>query len=211
MYKGSVNGGPPIDLFCVDGQLTIKPPDTYPAFVEGETSFGNGIYDIRYENHDGTGGKQFRRVVDGSQTNAQFRYRMAAWLVTNYVSPGSAATVNLPQNRAIQTAIWNALDTLDVNPPNFSLVDFGGGPTGQTAFWFAAAETYVKNNPNAALWSAYRIFSGAVVNGQLSDYGSARQTFIAVPEPSFYALLGVGLLGIGFAAANRRRKSVANS
>lgn len=110
------NTSNPLEVYCVDYQNYVDPPQTYSVNVS-TPDLGNpddaGLADTRY----GTTTVFSFNSVTGTIINtgagtydfgdAYDRYVMAAWLTTQYnlSNPGSAA------NDSIQSAIWTLLDT----------------------------------------------------------------------------------------------------
>ncbi|MEJ7607521.1 MAG: hypothetical protein WKF37_14955 [Bryobacteraceae bacterium] len=80
-FTGTVNGIL-ANLWCVDNQLHTSIPDAFSAYrtqINNAVGLpGDNVYDTRYEN------ATFHFTLNNSTQNADFRYRMAAYLVTQY-------------------------------------------------------------------------------------------------------------------------------
>ena len=188
-FNGTIDGHHTF-FWCVDDQNFVYLPDAFHGYKtqvdDAKGTPTDNDYNTRFEN------ATFAYTADNSNTNAEFRFRMAAYLVSRYnesLGGGDA------YNQAIQSSIWKSTF---LTPQNLTTVYNG------TDF-FTDAEIYVKNNYNSALFDHYRIASG-FRGSSLADGGSDQvQTFLtAVPEPSTYALLGGGLLSM---IAMRRRRA----
>jgi hypothetical protein len=156
-------------------------------------------------------------------TTAQDRYKMAAYLVSQY--DGFNATVNnVDQNNAIQEAIWSITNNSGyagggIFDSGFSDMSGGSGSsTSSVAFWVdKALANYTTINPQTwAVVSWGATATGALDTGRYDSSSPARQTFLVeldgnpfitttTPEPGFYGALAAGLGGLFFAA--RRKKN----
>jgi hypothetical protein len=219
-YAGTTsNPSTLINLWCVDSQLTFNRGTVYQANILTFDSIG-GTYNIRYEDlgyGSATGTDYFRialpasvSVANTAPQQAAFRYRMAAWLITQYqAGPTYEASdyyspADTARNDAIQTAIWAAMDTQG-NNPNLTL-------SGDALTWFNDAATFVGNNYNDPLFSRWAVVSAWVIGTSLSNTDGnpnsglgVVQTFLTeVPEPGFYGLLALGLSGLWLAIKRRR-------
>lgn len=208
-----------VQLFCVDTQNHVSVPSTYVGFQEDVSAIGVGPYDVRFENHTNSlTNKQFTTSFLGSTVNPDVRYKAAAWLLTNYVDPGNPTTASWAVNKAIQTAIWQIMDTKDQTPTPVNAYNGGilNTQTDESSYWFNQAVAYMTANTNNTNWSWFSIVSGAAIKSSsaasysLNDFNQSKQTFIVlhpVPEPGQVAALLFGLGGIGLAIRRRRRLS----
>lgn len=222
-YAGTTsNPSTLINLWCVDSQLTFNRGTVYQANILTFDSIG-GSYNIRYEDlgYGSTGSDYFRialpdsvSVLDTAPEQAAFRYRMAAWLITQY-QDGSAydntdyySPDDTARNDAIQTAIWAAMDTQG-NNPSLTLSN-GATQVTESSYWFNQAANFVANNYNDPFFNRWAVVSAWVIGTSLSNTDETTglgvvQTFLTeVPEPGFYGLLALGLSGLWLAIKRRR-------
>lgn len=134
--------------------------------------------------------------------NAMNRYLLAGWLTTQYdFTPGAGSGA---RDLGIQNAIWNLLDTNNVNNTD-----------GAVGTWLNNATVWEAGQTAAALTafaSQVRIYTSTNVspNSDLNNnhtgnrYTVGKQEMInVVPEPGVMMLVGSGLVTLGLL---RRRK-----
>jgi hypothetical protein len=200
--------GMEVSFWCVDQQLDI--PGGVVSFQASvapiSAASGSPLYDVRYE--DAT----FVHAIGGDTADAVFRYKMAAWLTTLF---DEALGGGHAKNKAIQRAIWKAMDTTHGGNQTGSFVTVYSGFD-----YYTEAINFVTNNAADILFSYFRVVSGyqlganyylADSNANKSVTGRQYQTFLTysrsfgpeeVPEPGTLALMGAGLVA---AALYRRR------
>lgn len=205
-------------FWCVDSQLTISLGSNYSANVTPLTSLNQGPWNgtARYEDVTGSHWQTTFGVVSGvDMDTAEARYRMAAWLVSQYSNFPAGPSANNSTNKAIQSAIWQVMlnDTLPQDPDVNTLPISSGAPAGYTN-WIDAAKAYVSQQYNDPFFNDWAIVSGAVKqsNGDwVFDSNKMKQTFLVqmAPEPGFYGVVGLGIAGLLFAVRRRRSGSAA--
>ncbi len=161
--------------------------------------------------------------------SAQARYQMEAFLVSNY-TPSPMVPDGRGQNSAIQDAIWAITNNSAPGAENSGFATISGNVTDSTtvAYWVnQALINYAGVNSND--WG---VVSWAVDGTQGADFGQLlpgnygasgeNQTFLVelnggdvppgnpqlglTPEPGYYAPLGIGLSGLLFLRARRKKK-----
>jgi hypothetical protein len=213
-------------FWCIDSQLYFSPqnlnPLTFPsranvirldqipansAFVRysGVTNAGNP----QWRNNNNTDNAQpawyssaHQTLYDLLPSAAQDRYRMAAWLVSQY-NPGNnqaGLIAGSPDTIKIQKTIWALINN---TTPGLDAV--GHQTFANTGDWLKKA----LDNYRGVDLTRWAVVSWQVgPNGSLTVPGSLdyRQTFLVqvVPEPGFYGLLALGLAGLGVIAQRRR-------
>ncbi len=199
-------------FWCVDSQLVISLGTSYKANVVPLTGVNQGSWDsaTRYEDVTGNHWASTFGVVNSvNMDTAEARYRMAAWLVSQYSNFPAGPSLNNSANKAIQSAIWRVMlnDTFPQDPDVPTLPVSAGAPSGYTD-WIDAAKAYVSQHYNDPFFNNWAIVSGAVKssNGNwVFDSNKKKQTFLVqvVPEPGFYGVLALGLAGLFLAIRKR--------
>jgi hypothetical protein len=146
---------------------------------------------------------------------------MAAWLLQQYVGGTPNSNLNSSTDSEIQEAIW------DLTSNSTTSVDYDfAPPQSNTAVWawVNAAESACITGGGAITASCLAATDNwAIVSWSTSSSGSLSgepnyQTFLVqlsapvvttgapLPEPSFYGVLSLGVLGLVFGALRRKRK-----
>jgi hypothetical protein len=210
-FNGTLSGFA-TTLWCVDDQLYFAFNQFGLANVIGLNQITPDDTRVRYGNVHNPGNiNQWTNGGDPdtftAPDSAQERYRMAAYLVSQYdfLSLGDAQSGlnGSDKNNAIQNTIWaltNNNSTTAQNP----------GVIVPDASWLTEA----KNNYLTVDMTRWAVVSWTVDDaGKLGTgvYGAedgARQTFLVqvVPEPGFYGMVSLGLSGL-LVAFYRRKKN----
>jgi hypothetical protein len=198
-FTASVGTASNATLWCVDSQEFDQPNYTanVVSLTESATMFDNGTL-VRYGSVDQPGNTN--TWIDNSLSvananNALTRYQLAAILITMYVPQGTPA--NNADNNNVQQAIWQVMEnTTPIGEP---------GTNGAPTFTPTAAVNTLISNAETMLtagynFSAWAVISGAFVPGTPGALSTSTyiQTYLVqvTPEPRFYGLLLVGLLGL---------------
>jgi len=198
-------GGINATIWCVDSQLDVHWGDTYPAYIE-DLNGTPGPFDANHVHYDGVttagpGGWSYSLpgLNAGIDPNsAKTRFELAAILISQY-QPGASMPDNTAYNQAIQDAIWRLTEN---NSPQ-TLTN----PNADA--WVTFAENSLNSMSSASVssfFSQWAVVSGGwdLASGTFS--GTQYQTFLVqvTPEPRFYGLLLVGLLGLCGVISRRR-------
>jgi len=211
-FSGDIAGRQTI-FWCVDSQLDVSwGSNVYKANVTPLTGLNQGSWDgsARYEDVTGTGSNGWYYDLGTSFNNAEARYRMAAWLVSQYLQfPAGPTPDPNPTNQAIQAAIWKVMlnKTLSYDADVLGLPVTAGSPSGSSD-WIDAAKTFVSSRYDDPFFNNWAIVSGGVVpqgNAWVFDSNHKYQTFLVqtTPEPGFYGLLALALAGLFLAYTKR--------
>ena len=193
LFSGTIAGNP-ADLWCIDAENYVNPPQSYQGNV---TLLGAWAGGVNSEVQKGTAtGSAWVYPGVPALTPLQ-RYQAAAYLITQMQAFQSGADVSTDD--PYQSAIWSLLDL---------------GPTdnvsesAQALIYRSDAISHILSNQSFG-FGTWAVVSGTVdANGGLAR--EKVQTFLTpvasqVPEPGTYALMGAGLLGL--ATISRRKRS----
>lgn len=169
--------------------------------------------------------------------DALTRYELAAILISQYV-PSDGDPLNNTENQSIQDAIWHLTENGSVGTQADLTGAINVDVPAGYSDWIAYAAAILNANPNYA-WNQWAVVSGGYGGGGCSSTlvstpgdtpaqlgctlaaGTPVQTFLVqvngtgggfqspTPEPRFYGVLLVGMLGLyGMASRLRRHRSV---
>ncbi len=205
-FNGTVAGFA-TTFWCVDDQLYFQLGQSGNANIIRLDQIAADDSRVRYGNvHNGVGTNTWTNQTPLPDA-AQDRYKMAAYLISQYTAIGGNlqnGLTNATSNSAIQKTIWALTSNNATTAQN---------TPGQTAFvgdWIDRARA----NYQSIDLTKWAVVSWTVDgNGNLGTAGygdgtGARQTFLVqvVPEPGFYGLLALGLAGLGVMAQRRRKQ-----
>ena len=213
-FSASVGATPNVTLWCVDSQLYDKP--SYTANIVSlntpDATFDDGTQ-VRYGSISShTTGNHWLFDISGiagvtNPDEALTRYRLAAILITKYIPQEAPSNASNAANHDIQLAIWQLTENNTI-----TVKDASQGTNGQPLLnWGTLETTWITTAAgmlNSFDFSGWAVASGAYdsVSHQLLGPPNAVQTYLVqvTPEPRFYGLLLVGLLGVAGAIYRRR-------
>ncbi len=182
---------------------------TTSGFVTSQVRYGtasgntNGIY------NSSSNSFVYDVGLTGAADSALNRFRMAAYLVSQYSSFPGGPTSGGSTDDAIQRAIWKIMyNNTGTNSLNFTFSDVSSG-AGSGNTWIDLARSFVLNANNSSFFNNWAVVSWTVDStGNLNAPNTPNyQTFLVqiVPEPGFYGMLALGLSGLAVAIGRRRR------
>jgi hypothetical protein len=201
-FTATVGGKANVTLWCVDSQEFDQP--NYTANILSlntpAATFDNGTQ-VRYGSvgqspvlSNGNWLYDLSGIVSNSN-NALTRYELAAILITMYQPQEAPTDASNPNNDAIQQAIWQVTENNTIAAGRNVSQGTNGQPNlGSLSSLVATAVTEL-GTFNFNNWA---VVSGAYSNGALLGPPNAVQTYLVevTPEPRFYGLLLVALLGL---------------
>ena len=180
-FHATINGST-VEMFCIDWLNYLTDP-TYNAYLSDSS-------DLSHTRYGNTAPANFLVDPVNPDLTALQRYTMVAYIISTY----SLNPANYQQDAYRQEAIWNLM-----TPTGVSSTPPGYGDSNVAAV-ITAALAY---KDDASLRAAFRV----VTSTTTTSYGTGQQEFMylnSVPEPGTYALIGLGLTGIGLL---RRRRA----
>jgi hypothetical protein len=131
--------------------------------------------------------KKGNGVYSSTRQGSQDKYLRAAWLIEKYES-GTGGAAFTAKN--VQYTIWDMMGTnlsgyTDLNNSTYLAANYASTLTRD---WFVLTDTPIAQGDN----QEYLMYT-------------SKPAISTVPEPSTYALMGAGLLALGFASRRRRR------
>lgn len=208
-FNGTVSGFA-TTFWCVDDQLYFALGQSGLANVIGLKQIVANDPRVRYGNvHNGVGTPTWTNQGSSLPDSAQERYRMAAYLVSQYdfVTSGNAQSglkggTSQAKNNAIQNTIWAITNnnTSTAQSPGVTIPD---------ADWLnLALSNYTTVDMTKWAVVSWTVDSNGILGtGGYNQANAARQTFLVqvVPEPGFYGMLGLGLGGLYVALIKRKK------
>jgi hypothetical protein len=197
------------NFWCIDAQEDFSWGNSGYADVVQLTNVTADALDVSYSNVGNSGDPVWTYTPSNSPlqlpSSAQARFEMAAWLVQQYSAfPNSVGTSS---DNAIQLAIW------DITSNSTGSVDdeYAPSPAQDPAAWVWVQDALSCYTTSCSGWNPG---AWAVVSWATSPSGSLgpppnHQTFLVqlVPEPGFYGLLGLGVIGLIFGALHKKKKA----
>ena len=209
-FAGSVNGDSTL-FWCIDDQ---------EEFYYGDTGFGNvtllqnvaaqSNY-VKYGNVTNGGTPGWTNTSDafdsaGLPNDAATRFAMAAYLITQYNgfvgSEAGAIVANTTEDLAIQHAIWS-LTANNSLAGAFSTISGNDADNTTDQYWIHQALL----NYAGVDTSKWAVVSWTTDSQGNLDSRANKQTFLvqvaATPEPRFYGMLMLGIMGLCLVARRR--------
>jgi hypothetical protein len=200
-YTATVGGVPGVQVVC---------DDDYDSYTKGI------VYDVQtLAELDATGSTSYQQTLYGpllgSQSVATKLYDEIAYLTLQFATYKSSSQVS-----AIQGAIWDLFyqidpsTTLDSGKPPITIGT--GTTTSDVYYWYNAAKTQTTVTPTSTIDKYIEILTPTCTSGGktvtcIAAGPAASQEFIlvATPEPTTYALFGIGLVLLSLGTFRRRR------
>jgi hypothetical protein len=215
-------GSSTIDIVCVDLLHSVSSGQQWTANITnlGAANIDNSY--LRFGGYSGTNGNDWLT-----------RYRAAAYLSYQLKNTAPSSTLLLQEyhtaiwrtmteatvyNVPVQSnSVYSGTDQNYTGAGYGSSTIWGSGSTGVVALMLNAKNYALNNANNTAFWSQFTVLSdaamirpstGALNSGAWGPLAGGTQefiTFTATPEPASFALMGTGLLVVGY--VGRRRKA----
>jgi hypothetical protein len=191
-YLGG-NSLEPFSVYCVDYRGFVSPPQAFDVNID---TLSTTDADARYGSTP-QGSFSYADAPDGMSFGDAFnRYLLAGYLITQYDLSLNANTGS--KDIGIQNAIWNILNTNDVNHTDGDVVTWENN----AVVWASGLTAGEKK----AFAADILIYSSTVIspNSDLNNNDSNNRYVVGqqemmqvVPEPAVLAMVGSGLIALG--------------
>jgi hypothetical protein len=178
-------------FWCVDAAHAV------PGIASSSTAPTDDYFATAFQQNSANrkGDGTFGKTRQGSATN----YLKAAWLIEKFEGGGNSASWTAEN---VQKTIWNMMGAGYTGFTDLSSSINVNYASQLTRDWF------VLSDDNACTWQVGNsCYQRETSNQEYLMYTTKPAIITSTPEPSTYALMGAGLLAMGFAAKRRRRVS----